>query len=53
MRKWGTGSVIYPVIGPRDIVVRRGDRVHHDLRRCALPALKAARIKPLEALNYI
>ncbi len=52
MRKWGTGSVIYPVIGPRDIIVATEIVFITTFVAALYPALKAARIKPLDALNY-
>ena len=53
MRKWGTGSVIYPVISPRDIVSASLVVFITTFIAALYPALKAARIKPLDALNYI
>ncbi len=52
MRTWGTGSIIYPAIKPMDMVMA-GVIVFFTTMLAALyPALKAARIKPLEALHY-
>jgi ABC-type lipoprotein release transport system permease subunit len=53
MRKWGTGNVIYPVLLPRDIVTAACIVFFTTFIAALYPALKAARIKPLDALNYI
>lgn len=52
MKKWGTGSVIYPVIGARDIFSAAEIVFVTTFIAALYPALKAARIKPLDALNY-
>jgi putative ABC transport system permease protein len=53
MRKWGTGNVIYPVLLPRDIVTAACIVFFTTFIAALYPALKAARIKPLDALNYL
>ncbi len=52
MRKWGIGSVIYPVIGPRDIAAAAEIVFMTTFIAALYPAFKAAYIKPLDALNY-
>jgi putative ABC transport system permease protein len=52
VRKWGTGSIIYPVIMPRDILAAAVIVFITTFIAALYPALKAARIKPLDALNY-
>jgi ABC-type lipoprotein release transport system permease subunit len=53
MRTWGTGSVIYPAIKALDMVVAGVIVLATTIIAALYPALKAARIKPLEALHYI
>ncbi len=53
MRSWGTGSVIYPAIKVLDILAATGIVLLTTIIAALYPAQKAARIKPLEALNYI
>jgi ABC-type lipoprotein release transport system permease subunit len=53
MRTWGTGSVIYPAIKPADIAVSAIIVFTTTLAAAIYPALKAARIKPLDALHFI
>jgi len=53
MRIWGTGSVIYPLIMMKDIVSSVVIVFMTAVFASVYPALKAARIKPMEALNYI
>jgi len=53
MRTWGTGSVIYPVIRAADVFISLGITIATTLLAALYPAVKAARIKPLEALHYI
>lgn len=53
MRIWGTGSVIYPTIKSLDIVVATFIVLITTIIAAIYPALKAARIKPLEALHYV
>jgi ABC-type lipoprotein release transport system permease subunit len=53
MRMWGSGSIIYPVVRPGDIIMCFAIVMVVTLVAALYPAQKAARIKPLEALNYI
>jgi ABC-type lipoprotein release transport system permease subunit len=53
MRVWGTGSVIYPVIRPGDIVNAVAIVFVTTFVAALYPAVKAARIKPLEALHFM
>ncbi|HNW27354.1 MAG TPA: ABC transporter permease [Spirochaetota bacterium] len=53
MRQWGAGSVIYPLIYVKDIIISIVVVEFTTLLAAMYPALKAARIKPLEALHYI
>ncbi len=53
MRLWGTGSVIYPVIKGMDIVAAGGIVLATTAIAALYPALKAARIRPLEALHFV
>lgn len=53
MRTWGTGSVIYPAIKPTDIAVSAAIVLTTTIAAALYPALKAARIKPLDALHFI
>jgi len=53
MRAWGTGSIIYPVIKGLDIVVAVVIVLFTTLIAALYPAVKAARIKPLDALHYV
>ncbi len=53
MRKWGTGNIIYPVLSTRDIVSATLVVFITTFIAELYPALKAVRIKPLEAMNYI
>ena len=52
MRVYGSGSVIYPVIKILDIVIAVIIITFTTLIASLYPAVKAARIKPLEALHY-
>jgi len=52
-RTWGTGSVIYPAIKAMDIFMAMAIVLATAVIAALYPALKAARIKPLEALHYI
>jgi putative ABC transport system permease protein len=53
MRMWGTGSIIYPAIKPMDVIAATLIVMATTIVAALYPAIKAARIKPLEALNYI
>ena len=53
MRMFGTGSVIYPAIKTLDIVVATTIVLVTTILAALYPALKAARIKPLDALHFI
>jgi len=53
MRTWGTGSVIYPAVKALDMVMAGVIVLATTIIAALYPALKAARIKPLEALHYI
>jgi ABC-type lipoprotein release transport system permease subunit len=53
MRIWGTGSVIYPLIMFKYIAASAAIVFITAVSAAIYPAVKAARIKPLEALNYI
>jgi ABC-type lipoprotein release transport system permease subunit len=53
MRSWGTGSVIYPAVKLMDIVAAAAIVLGTTVIAALYPAVKAARIRPLEALHYI
>ncbi len=53
MRMWGTGSVIYPTIKALDIAAATIIVFITTIAAALYPAFKAARIKPLDALNYV
>lgn len=53
MRSWGTGSVIYPTIKLLDMIMAALIVLMTTFIAALYPALKAARIKPLEALHYV
>jgi putative ABC transport system permease protein len=53
MRQWGAGSIIYPLLFVRDIIISIVVVELTTLVAAIYPAVKAARIKPLEALHYI
>lgn len=53
MRLWGSGSVIYPTLRLYDIAMATVVVLFTTLTAALYPAVKAARIKPLEALHYV
>ncbi len=53
MRSLGTGSVIYPAIKAMDIFMAMVIVLVTTIIAALYPAVKAARIKPLDALHYI
>ena len=53
MRMWGTGTVIYPSLKTMDFVVSALIVFANTIIAAIYPALKAARIKPLDALHYV
>jgi putative ABC transport system permease protein len=53
VRNWGTGSIIYPEIQLKDIFMASEVVLVTTILAALYPALKAARIQPLDALNYI
>jgi ABC-type lipoprotein release transport system permease subunit len=53
MRTWGSGSVIYPTIRLYDIAMAAVIVLFTTLTAALYPAVKAARIKPLQALHYV
>lgn len=53
MRTWGTGSIIYPAIKALDMIMAGVIVLVTTILAALYPALKAARIRPLEALHYI
>jgi len=53
MRMWGTGTVIYPSLKTMDFVVSALIVFANTIIAAVYPALKAARIKPLDALHYV
>ncbi len=52
MRMWGTGTVIYPSLKTMDFVASALIVFMNTVIAAIYPALKAARIKPLDALHY-
>jgi ABC-type lipoprotein release transport system permease subunit len=52
-RMFGTGNIIYPTIKAMHIVMSTVIVLMTTILAALYPAVKAARIKPLEALNYI
>jgi ABC-type lipoprotein release transport system permease subunit len=53
MRIWGTGSVVYPMVMLKDIAASVVIVLLTAVISAVYPAYKAAKIKPLEALNYL
>jgi putative ABC transport system permease protein len=53
MRQWGAGSIIYPFITMKDLIISILVVELTAIIAAIYPALKAARIKPLEALHYV
>jgi ABC-type lipoprotein release transport system permease subunit len=53
MRVWGSGSIIYPVIVTNDLLMSMSIVLMTTILAALYPAVKAAKIKPLEALTYI
>ena len=53
MRTWGTGSIIYPAIKILDLIVAVIIVLLTTVIAALYPAVKAARIRPLEALHFI
>ncbi len=53
LRSWGTGSIIYPFVTLKDILVAVVVVEATTIIAAIYPAVKAARIKPLEALHFI
>jgi ABC-type lipoprotein release transport system permease subunit len=53
MRSWKVGNVIYPSLGVVDIVKVAVVVFFTSIMAAIYPAIKAARIKPLEALHYV
>ncbi len=53
MRMFGTGNVIYPYVKKMDIVASVGIVFLTTVIAALYPSVKAARIKPLDALNYL
>jgi putative ABC transport system permease protein len=52
MRTFGTGSIIYPVVKLIDLVMATAIVLTTTILAALYPAIKAARINPIEALNY-
>ena len=53
MRQWGAGSIIYPLVFVKDIILSIIVVQLTTIIAAIYPAVKAARIKPLEALHYV
>ncbi len=51
-RSWGTGSILYPVINLRDIIIGTVMVFFTTVIASVYPAIKAARIKPIDALHF-
>ena len=53
VRVWGTGQIIYPALKPMDIIACGVIVLTTTVIAALYPAIKAARIKPLDALHYL
>ncbi len=53
MRALGSGSILHPFLRIKDVVAAVGIVVFTAFIAALYPAIKAARIKPLEALHYV
>ncbi|MCP4351723.1 MAG: ABC transporter permease [Desulfobacterales bacterium] len=53
VRLWGTGHIIYPALKSMDVIVCTFIVFTTTIIAAVYPAVKAARIKPLDALHYI
>lgn len=53
MRQWGAGSIIHPFLYWKDYIIMTLVVELTTIIAAIYPAVKAARIKPLEALHYI
>jgi ABC-type lipoprotein release transport system permease subunit len=53
MRQWGAGSIIYPFMTVRDFIISILVVELTTIIAAIYPAVKAARIKPLDALHYV
>lgn len=53
MRQWGAGSVIYPFMTFKDVIITTVVVELTTIIAAIYPAVKAARIKPLDALHYV
>ncbi len=53
MRVYGSGSILYPYVKVMDIIISFVIVIITAVTAALYPAIKAARIKPLEALNFI
>lgn len=53
MRIWGSGSIIYPTVKPMDLAAAFSIVFITTISAALYPAVKAARIKPLDALKHI
>jgi ABC-type lipoprotein release transport system permease subunit len=53
MRQWGAGSIVYPFVYLKDFIVTVLVVEFTTVIAAIYPAVKAARIKPLDALHYV
>ena len=53
MRQWGAGSIVYPFVYLKDFIVTILVVEFTTVIAAIYPAVKAARIKPLDALHYV